>query len=289
MKYTFIEAEKGNFEVRLLCDVLGASESGYYDWRRRRDALDLRIPDDEQELRAAIARLHRQSRGRYGRPRLAIMLQRRGFRVGQNRIRRIMRELGIEGRSGRKRKPRKPQRTPAPASNLLRRNFDVPSPNTVWAGDITELRVGKTKFFFAIVVDLYSRLVVGWALSGSASAALVATAMKRAVARRRPPKGLLFHSDQGVQYCSTRFRDQLRTLGIQQSMSRRGNCWDNSPIESFFATVKKELVYTRRWSSRDELERALNRYINRFYNTKRIHSRLGYKSPDDFERSMKAA
>jgi transposase InsO family protein len=265
------------------------SESGFYAWRSRRGEADRRIPDDEPELRRAIKRFHRKSRGRYGRPRLLIELQREGFHVGGNRVRRIMREMGIEGRSGRKRKRRKPQAQVPPAPNLLERNFDIQEPNTVWAGDICELRVGQARLFFAVVVDLCSRMAVGWALDTSATTALVTAAMKRAVRRRKPPRGLIFHSDQGTQYASRRFRTQLRTLGVRQSMSRRANCWDNSPIESFFGTVKKELVYTRSWVSRTELERALNRYIRDFYNRHRIHSTLGYVSPTDYELQNKAA
>lgn len=288
MKYNFIEAERGNFQVRACCRVLGVSERGFYDRQRRRDAPDRRIPSNEDEVRAAILRIHRRSRGRYGRPRLAATLRREGFRVGGKRIRRIMRELGIEGRSGRKRKKTaKPAHAP-PAPNLLARNFTVIAPNTVWAGDITETRVGRTKLYLAVVVDLHSRLVVGWALARSASAALVVEAMKRAVRRRRPPRGLIFHSDQGAQYRSKRFRDQLRVLGIRQSMSRRGNCWDNAPIESFFSTVKQELISERRWESPRQLELALDRYV-RFYNRERIHSALGYLSPLDYEGASKTA
>ena len=282
MKFVFIETERDNFPVRAMCRVLGVSENGFYDWRRRRDRPDRRIPENEVELRKAIRRIHRRSRGRYGRPRIAVILKREGFCVGANRVRRIMLEMGLKGRSGQKRlQSKKPSKAP-PAPNLLLRKFDVATPNTVWAGDITELHAGRTKLHLAVVVDLYSRLVVGWALKPSASAALVVEAMKRAVRRRRPPRGLTFHSDQGVQYRSQRFRDQLDVLGMRQSMSRRANCWDNSPIESFFSTVKRELISERRWGSRSQLERALARYI-RFYNGARLHSTLDYLSPIDYE------
>lgn len=283
MKYTFIDAERVNFAVLVMCDVLGVSESGFYDWRRRRGQLDRRIPQNEDRLRKAIGRIHRKSRGRYGRPRLAVMLEREGFCVGQNRIRRIMREMGIEGRSGRKRnRSTKPPTQASPAPNLLARKFDVTTPNTVWAGDITEMYAGRAKLYLAVVVDLYSRLIVGWAISRSASAALVTEAMKRAVRQRRPSRGLIFHSDQGCQYSSQRFRAQLQVLGVTQSMSRRANCWDNSPIESFFSTAKRELIRETRWESPRQLGRALTKYV-RFYNRERIHSTLDYMSPVDYE------
>lgn len=289
MRYVFIDSEKVRYPVRYICNAMRVSESGFYAWRSRRGKPDRRIPVDEPELRRAIKRLHRKSRGRYGRPRLLVEVRREGFQVGGNRVRRIMREMGVEGRSGRKRRRKKSQSQGPPAPNLLNRNFNIEEPNTVWAGDITELRVGQAKLFLAVVVDLCSRMAVGWALDTSARTALVTTAMKRAVRRRRPQRGLIFHSDQGTQYNSKRFRAQLRVLGVRQSMSRRANCWDNSPIESFFGTVKKELVYTRTWVSRTELERALHRYIRDFYNRDRIHSTLGYVSPTEYERQNKAA
>lgn len=282
MKYVFIDAERGKFPVLVMCKVLGVSVSGFYGWRRRRGQLDRRIPKNEEKLRKAILRVHRRSRGRYGRPRIADALRSERFRVGQNRIRRIMRELGLEGRSGRKRKrSTKPKQT-APAPNRLARNFAVATPNTVWAGDISEVHAGHAKLYLAVVIDLYSRMVIGWTLGCSASAALVTEAMKRAVRRRRPSRGLIFHSDQGTQYSSQRFKDQLRVIGIQQSMSRRANCWDNSPVESFFSTLKRELVHDTRWESRQQLERALTRYI-RYYNRERLHSTLKYRSPAAYE------
>jgi len=281
VKYAFIDAEK-DFPVIAMCRVLGVSENGFYDWRARRGQPDRRIPENEEELRKAIRRIHRASRGRYGRPRIAVLLRREGFCVGQSRIRRIMLEMGLEGRSGRKRRHSKKPQTNAPAPNLLARKFDVAAPNTVWAGDITEMHAGRAKLYLAVVVDLYSRLVVGWALSRSASTALIIDAMKRAVRRRRPARGLIFHSDQGCQYGSHRFRDQLGVLGMRQSMSRRGNCWDNSPIESFFSTAKRELIHEKKWDSRSQLDRALTRYV-RFYNRERIHSTLDYVSPVDYE------
>jgi transposase InsO family protein len=195
-----------------------------------------------------------------------------------------MLELGISGRCGRKRLRRDTEPpTKAPASpNLLERNFDVGECNSIWTGDITEFRAGQAKVRMAIVLDLGSRAVVGWKLDPQMKTDIVTGALKSAVRRRRPTKGLIFHSDQGVQYTSKRYREMLRVLGIRQSMSRRGNCWDNAPTESFFATLKKELIYTRSWTSVAELERAIARYV-KYYNRDRIHSALGLRSPRNHE------
>jgi transposase InsO family protein len=283
VKYHFIEAEKGNYPVSVMCRVLEASEKGFYYWHGRREEPDRRLGENETELRAAIVELHQRSRGAYGRPRLLADLRRHGFRVGGNRVRRIMLEMGLEGRSGPRRSRRMKPTKAAPSPNLLARNFAPSRPNSLWAGDITEIEAGGRKLWMAVVIDLYSRRVVGSSLGDSASAGLVVRAMKEAVKERRPPRGLIFHSDQGVQYASERFRRQLRLLGVQQSMSRRGNCWDNAPIESYFATLKKELIYTREWSSKRELEDALVIYVS-FYNHQRLHSTLNYNSPDGHEK-----
>lgn len=289
MKYIFIDAEKGRFPVSVLCRVIGVSASGFYRWLGRRGETDRRIPPGDGKLRDVIERVHRGSRGAYGRPRILEEVRRRGFLVGGNRIRRIMRQMGLAGRSGPKRTRRRgEEQQAAPSPNVLARDFRVTAPNVVWAGDISEIRIGEQHLYLAVVVDLFSRKLVGWAIAASATAALVTGAMKQAVRVRRPPRGLLFHSDQGVQYTSSRFRDQLRVLGVRQSMSRRGNCWDNAPIESFFATLKKEMLYTRLWLTRSELERELPKYI-RFYNDERLHSTLGYHAPTEYENQLSAA
>lgn len=289
MKYNFIEAEKGNYPVNAMCRVLSVAESGFYRWQGRRGLQDNRIPDDEPALRAAIEQTHRRSRGSYGRPRLIRALREQGWRVGGNRVRRIMLELGLRGRSG----PRRSRSINSDANhraapNLLDRNFTVGAPNLVWGGDLTELRFGEQRLWLAAVVDLCARMVVGWALRYSASTALATEAMRRAVQERRPPRGLIFHSDRGVQYRSHRFQAQLDILGIRQSMSRRGNCWDNAPVESFFATLKKELIYTRSWQSKRELEEHLGDYIH-FYNRERLHSTLAYCTPAQHEEKLAAA
>jgi len=285
VKFEFIDRMKGVHTTQALCRALRVNPSSFYYWRSRRGAVDRRILANEAAVRRAVKVTHRRGRGSYGRPRLLALLREQGHEIGGNRLRRIMRELDLRGRSGRKRRKRlsSEQTKKAPAPNLLERAFDAKAPNRVWTGDITELRAGEAKLYLAVVVDLFSRKIVGWASAVHMRSTLVIDAMKPAVRRRAPGPGLMFHSDQGSQFASERFQSMLRTLGIQQSMSRRGNCWDNAPTESFFATLKKELVYTRPWSSVEELEKAINRYIA-YYNDHRAHTKLGLKSPKEYER-----
>jgi putative transposase len=200
-----------------------------------------------------------------------------------------MLEMGLEGRSGRIRSQRRTR--PAHISacpNLLNRNFEATERNRVWVGDITQVRVRGEWHYICVVIDLFSRRVIGCNVSRSASAALATGAMKRAARGHTRLDGLVFHSDQGFQYVSERFREQLRILGVRQSMSRRGNCWDNAPAESFFATLKKELLSTTTWTSARVLHAELEKYI-RYYNTERLHSTLGYYSPKDYEQQQLAA
>jgi transposase InsO family protein len=270
--------------TRNLCRALKVAESSFHHWRARRGQPDGRIRANEADVRRAVKKLHRQGRGSYGRPRLLARLREEGYAIGGNRLRRIMLEMGLSGRSGRKGRKRETveQTKTPPAPNLLKREFVVDSPNKVWTGDITEFRVGHAKLYLAVVIDLFSRTIVGWMIADHRRCVLVIDAMKNAVRRRKPAAHLIFHSDQGAQYKATRFIVMLRTLGIEQSMSRRGNCWDNAPTESFFATLKKELVYTRSWASRAELELAITKYIA-YYNRRRLHTTLGLKSPRDYE------
>lgn len=283
MRFEFIELESKALPVSALCFYSGVSKSGFYRWRSRRGCADGRKLSNEAELRALVRRLRREHPG-CGRPRLHHLVEVAGYNVGANRLRRIMRELGVSGRSGRKPRRQDPDlqaKQPA-ARNLLKRNFAIAKPNTVWTGDITEFKVGVARLRMAIVLDLYSRRIVGWCINARMKTTLVTTALKMAVRARKPPRGLIFHSDQGSQYTSERFREMLRILGIRQSMSRRGNCWDNAPTESFFASMKKEMFYGRRFANTIELEAAIVRYLKR-YNEKRLHTTLGLRSPRDYE------
>lgn len=287
MKFTIIDTERQNHAIAAMCRQLRVSESGYYRWRKRRGHRDGRTQENEAELVKLVRRLHRKH-PRYGRPRLHELVRLAGYDVGGNRLRRIMLKLGVSGRSGRK-PLRREQEQPIspPCRNLLKRNFEVAKPNQVWTGDITEFRVGQGRVHLAIVLDLFSRRVVGWKLDARMKTSLVVAALQSAVRLRRPPAGMIFHSDQGVQYTSTRFQRMLRALGVRQSMSRRGNCWDNAPTESFFATLKKEIFHGQLYRTCAALAAAVGRYIKR-YNDVRLHSTLGLRSPRDYELQHRA-
>jgi transposase InsO family protein len=270
-----------------MCRQLRVSESGYHRWRNRRGQHDQRKRENEGELVTLVRRLHRKHPS-YGRPRLHELVRLAGYAVGANRLRRIMLELGVSGRSGRKPLRRESQPTnSAPAPNLLKRRFASDRPNQVWTGDITEFQVGQGRVRLAVVIDLFARRVVGWKLDARMKTSLVLGALQSAVRLRRPSKGLIFHSDQGVQYTSARFKQMLRVLGMRQSMSRRGNCWDNAPTESFFATLKKEIFHGQLYRTCAELSASIARYIKR-YNNVRLHTTLGLRSPRDYELQHRA-
>jgi putative transposase len=285
VKYALIEAEKVTYPVSMLCRVIGVARSGYYRWLKSRDLPDRRFADadDDDEIRREIRQIHRSSRGSYGRPRLHAELRARGRTVGAKRLRRLMVEEGLRGR-GRRPRLRRDRGAPSePSENLLDRNFEVNEPNRVWLGDITFIEVAGVFWYLAAIIDLYSRRVVGWHLANHADAGIVVKALRNAVKRRRPGRDtLLFHSDRGFHYRCWRFRGLLKVHGIAQSMSRHGNCWDNAPMESFFASVELECLDLENWTSGDQLHAAIARYIH-YYNNRRSHTSLGYRSPSQYE------
>jgi putative transposase len=279
--YSFIRAEKANFPVRTLCKALGVSHGAYYEWeanveseRRRRDA----------ELLADIRTIFDEGRGCYGAPRIHDALTKRGVQVSRKRVARLLRENGLRARAARKFKATTDSRHSLPVSpNLLARNFAATRPNTTWVSDITYLWTLEGWMYLCVIIDLYSRKVVGWALRSRMQAGLVCEAFDMAVRTRRPAPGLVFHSDRGSQYASGKFRRRLARHGMMQSMSRKGNCWDNAVAESFFATLKKELVRDHVFETRDDVITAIFEYIEVFYNRRRTHSLLSYVTPCDFE------
>ncbi len=282
MKFKVIEQLRQEHPVRLMCRLFGASASGYYAWRKRPESKRSR---EDRVILQKIQVQHKQSKGTYGSPRIHHALTGQGERYSRKRIERLMRENGIIGIQKRKFRvmPREDARPPAP--NLVRRQFDVDVPNAVWAGDMTYLWTPAGWVFLAVVLDLFSRRVVGWAISRSPNAQLMITAMARAVYQRRPRPGLISHSDQGCQYTSVSYREYAERHGILVSMSRRGNPWDNAVVESFFATLKTELGDS--FISYEATQREIFEYIEGFYNTRRIHTSIGWMSPMQFE-DMKA-
>ncbi|HEX6273601.1 MAG TPA: IS3 family transposase [Polyangiaceae bacterium] len=274
-------AEKANFEVRTMCSVLGVSVSAYYEWEGEQVSAHERRDGELLELiRALFAEFH----GRYGAPRIHDELTKRGVHVSRKRVGRLMRESLLCAKSRRKFKATTDSNHALPvAPNLLEQRFDADRPNAVWVGDITYLRTRQGWMYLAVIVDLFSRKVVGWSLRERMSAELVCEALDAAVEQRCPPPGLIFHSDRGSQYASRAFRRRLWRYRMRQSMSRKGNCWDNAVAESFFATLKKELVRDHAFATGATARSAVFEYIEIFYNRRRAHSLLNYATPTAFE------
>ena len=282
MRFAFIRAEKARHSVPLLCRMLLVSRSGFYAWCRRGPS---RRALEDARLGTAVVEAHRTGRGSYGSPRVLRELRACGERVSRRRVARLMRERGLVGQPRRRWRHAAGSVTTDPCvPNVLDRGFDVPAPNRVWASDITYVRTWEGWLYLAVVLDLFSRRVVGWSMQSHLQTDLALGALTMAVGQRLPDPGLLQHSDRGTQYTSHEYQQALRDHGIQCSMSGRGNCWDNAVVESFFATLKRELVYTRSWTTRQEAVAAIHEYIEVFYNRRRRHSSLNYRTPAEHER-----
>jgi len=278
----FITAQKATYPVTTLCCVLQVSRSAYYGAVGRPPA---RRQATDAVVGARIRAIHRASRATYGSPRVHAQLRQEHTRVGRKRVARLMAAAGLRGR-----RPRRWCRTTDStharpvAPNVLERRFTPAAPNRVWATDLTYIWTSEGWLYLAVVLDLYARRVVGWAMADHLRTALALDALTMALGRRRPPTALLHHSDQGIQYASDAYQQVLRTQGIVCSMSRRGNCWDNAVVESFFATLKAELIDRRSWPTRSAVRKAISEYVELFYNAQRLHSSLGYRAPNDFEK-----
>ena len=265
-----------------MCRALRVSPSGYYAWRGRRESQRRR---EDRHLLAQIEGVFTRSKGRYGSPRVHRVLRDRGARCARKRVARLMRQHGLRaGRARRFRATTDSAHARPVAENVLERQFEVEVPNARWAGDITHVWTREGWLYLAVVLDLHSRRVVGWSMRETLHRALVIDALEMALAARRPASGLLCHSDRGSQYASDEYQELLRGAGCTCSMSRRGNCWDNAPVESFFATLKGELVHGERFETREEARRSIFAFIEVWYNRERLHSSLGYVSPATFER-----
>jgi putative transposase len=281
MKFAFIHAEKAFFAIAAMCRLFAVSRQGYYAYIR---SLSSPRVAREVALQAQIRAVHATADGCYGSPRVHEELRRQGVRVGKRRVEGSMRALGLHGVQRRRHIVTTRSNPAHPvAPNRLARDFVATRPNERWVTDITYIWTGEGWAYLAAILDLYSRAVVGWALSTSLSTELPLIALDNALRTRGPAPGLLHHSDRGCQYTSAEYRSALASASITVSMSRRGNCWDNAVAESFFATLKTEMVYRRSWSSRVSLREALFEYIELFYNRKRIHSTLGYTTPAEAE------
>jgi putative transposase len=270
-----------------MCEFLGVSRSGYYDWLHR---LPTAIEQEDKELIEIIKILFEKGRGNYGTRRLKKELIKQGQCISRRRIGRLMRLAGLACKTKRKFKATTNSKHHLPiAPNLLNRDFCAISPNQKYVGDITYVHTQEGWLYVAVVIDLYSRLVVGWSMSERMHAQLVNDALLMAIGARKPAKGLIWHTDQGSQYASDSHRALLKKYGIVQSMSRKGNCWDNSVSESFFHTLKNELVHHQRYATRAEAKQDIFEYIVVFFNRERLHSANDYLSPVEFEILQKAA
>ncbi len=283
MRYAFIEEQRALHSVRRMCRVLEVSAAGFYESRGR--APSARALADVA-IREAVIRAHTESRRRYGRPRIHAELRAEGFTIGQKRVGRIMKSAGLRGIQPRRFRKTTDSNHELPiAPNVLARSFDVAeigATNRVWAGDITYLPTREGWLYLAVVIDLASRRVVGWSMDSTMQRSLVIDALRMALKRRRPRRGMMFHSDRGSQYASQDYRDVLKEFGMIPSMSRKGECWDNAVVESFFGSMKTELCDPI-WESRAHARAAIFEYIEIWYNRKRRHSTLGYVSPEEYE------
>jgi transposase InsO family protein len=285
VKFAFIRAHLGAFPVAVACAVLGVARAGYYAWRGRG-------PSDRQARRDALAAkvraAHAAHRGVYGSPRVCRVLRAQGETACENTVAKVMRQGGVRARPRRRFVPRTTDSAHARpvAPNLLGRDFAAAAPDRKWAADITYVPTGEGWLYLAGVIDLCSRKVVGWAMAEHMRADLAADALRMAVARRDPAAGLLHHSDRGSQYAGARYQALLAGRGIACSMSGRGDCWDNAPMESFWATLKGELVDRHQYATRDEARASIFEYVEVFYNRTRLHSALGYQSPEQFEAGL---
>ena len=281
MRFAFIDVEKALYPLRILCRVLRVSRSGYYAWRDRKPSV--RALDDER-LRPKVVEAFKVGRGTYGSPRVLDELIDQGFEIGRRRVARLMRELGLRGVSPRKfRVTTDSDHNHAIAENLLARDFEASRPNEKWVTDITYIWTSEGWLYLAIVMDLYSRRIVGWSMADHLRTELCLDALQMAIKQRTKIRGLVHHSDRGVQYASDRYRAALKAQGIECSMSRRADCWDNAVAESFFGTLKNELIYRRPWLDRASVRNAISEYIEVFYNRIRRHSTIGNVSPAKFE------
>ena len=281
MRYRFIGEHRSGFGVEKMCRVMKVSRSGYYAWSGRPPS---RRQGENESLLAAIRDVHGPSRGTYGSPRIQAELVSQGFGCGRNRVARLMRQNSIRAGVKRRFKSTTQSKHGYPiAPDLVRRDFTVAAPNRVWAADLSYIDTAEGWLYLAVILDLYSRQVVGWSMKERLTSAITVDALLQALRHRQPPGGLIVHSDRGGQFACDEFRRLLAAAGAVGSMSRSGDCYDNACAESFFGTLKTELVYRRRYRDRSEARRSIFEYIEVFYNRQRRHSTLGYKSPVEFE------
>lgn len=282
MKYAFIQRNHDRFTVTRMCDLMKVSQSAYYDWLARPESAH---GIEDRRLAEKVKISHKNSRGIYGARRIRQELLDDGELISRPRVGRLMKQQNLKSKSRRKFKATTNSKHNRPvAPNLLDRQFNVDQPDTVYAGDITYIWTDEGWLYLAILIDLYSRMIVGWSMSERITAKLVNDALMMAIWKRKPARGLMAHSDRGSQYASDLYQQTIKENGFICSMSRKGNCWDNAPSESFFHTLKTELVHHRRYRTREEAKQDIFEYIEVFYNRQRRHSTIGYQTPLGYEK-----
>jgi transposase InsO family protein len=283
VKYAFITRHKNTDPISLQCQVLGVSRQCYYHYRR--DIENKPVDTEHEEMLEWVKKIAEASDDTYGSRRMKKSMNYLGYPISRNKARKLMREAAVQVRHRKKYKvTTNSNHKQAVFDNLVQRQFDVPKPDQVYVADVTYVWTQAGWLYLAVVIDLCSRKVVGWSMSSRMKAQLVCDAMKMAIWQRRPKAGLIHHSDRGSQYASQAFRKLLKAHGIQGSMSRKGNCWDNAVVESFFGSLKQERVHWRNYQTRYEAQQDILNYISVFYNNYRLHSTRGYVSPSEYER-----
>jgi len=268
-----------------MCHVLEVSRSGYYDWLNRKPS---KRQLENEKLKLEITKIYWRHKGHYGSPRIYRELRKKGYKCNIKRVARLMSVLGLKAIRKKKYKRTTDSNHNLPIKdNLLGRNFNVTQPNKVWVSDITYIPTARGWLYLTVVIDLYSRKVVGWSMNRRMTKQLVIDALDMAIKNRDPDKGLIFHSDRGSQYASHKFQRKLWENGFRSSMSRKGDCWDNAVAESFFATLKTELIYDNKYLNRKQARQDIFQYIAIYYNRIRIHSTLDYKSPENYEKERR--
>lgn len=281
MKYRAIQAHATQFKVAMMCQALEVSRSGYYDWRDR--PLSLRAQAN-QSLDAEINKQFEAEKGRIGAPRMAKQLGKRGIACSRNRVAKRMRALNLRAKAAKKFKATTNSNHSLPiAPNLLNQNFEASRPNQKWVSDITYVWTDEGWLYLAVIIDLYSRKVVGWSMAERMTASLVCNALQMALFRRKIPKGVILHSDRGSQYCSHEYQNLIKKNGLVCSMSKRGDCYDNAAMESWNHSLKVEAIHGERFLTRAEAKNQVFEYIEVYYNRYRLHSKLGYQTPVEFE------
>lgn len=286
MKYAFMQAHTQQFPLKVMCRVLGIARSGYYAWCSRKLS---KRRQQQTQLDRLVAQAYHKRKGRSGAPRLCLDLKASGLPCNRKTVAASMRRQGLRARAARKFKATTNSRHSLPvADNLLRQDFTAAAPNRKWVGDMTYLHTEEGWLYLAVIIDLYSRRVIGWAMNERMTAELACDALRMALWRRKQPQGVIVHTDRGSQYCSAAYRELLRAHRLRGSMSAKGNCYDNACAESFFHSLKVECIHGERFGTHAQMRQTVFEYIETDYNRQRRHSTLGYISPEAFEARMSA-